>query len=87
MTQSPIAIGHHGCHHAVGEKVLAGDIQLRSSLHQRCAEIGLPPFETIRVAFPEGRDLYLGAGFQEGTHVQICVRHTRQSVGYFRVRT
>jgi hypothetical protein len=55
-------------------------------LHQRRAAQGLPAFDTIRAAFPEGRELYPGAGFQEHTHIQICVRNPRQIVGYFRVR-
>lgn len=74
-------------------KLVKGELALRNLdcaviqyLHQRRASQGLPAFDTIRAAFPEGRELYPGAGFQERTHIQICVRNPRQIVGYFRVR-
>ncbi len=56
-------------------------------LHQRRQEAGLQAFDTIRAAFPEGHELYPGAGFQERTHIQLCVRRPHHIIGYFRVKT
>lgn len=42
-------------------------------------------FDTVRALFPEGDPLYLNAGFQEKTHVQIAVRVPAQVRGVFRV--
>ena len=55
-------------------------------LHQFRLEAGLQPFDTIRAAFPEGHQLYPGAGFQERTHIQLCIRQPRNIIGYFRVK-
>ena len=43
-----------------------------------------PAFDTVRAAFIEGPPLYENAGFHQKTHVQICVRHPQQIIGYFR---
>lgn len=68
-----------------GELVLRQlDCAVVQYLHQRRTEGGLPEFNTVRAAFPEGSELYPGAGFQERTHIQICVRHPRQIIGCFR---
>lgn len=44
----------------------------------------LPPFDTVRGAFWEGRQLYPSAGFKEKNHVQLCVRNRSCIKGYFR---
>ena len=41
--------------------------------------------ETARAAFPEGREIYPGAGFDEKTHIQIAVRNLDCIKGVFRV--
>jgi hypothetical protein len=41
--------------------------------------------ETVRAAFPEGREIYPGAGFDEKTHIQIAVRNLDCIKGVFRV--
>lgn len=43
------------------------------------------PYSTVRALFPEGRELYPGAGFWDKTHIQICVREPEQILGVFRV--
>lgn len=78
----------------VNEPGFPGDLDLVKR-HLDCAVINfacevreeqsLPVFDTVRGAFPEGRPLYDGSRIMENTHVQICVRHPRQSIrGYFR---
>jgi hypothetical protein len=43
------------------------------------------PYTTVRALFPEGSELYPGAGFREKTHIQICVREPEQILGVFRI--
>lgn len=44
----------------------------------------LRPFDSVRSAFWEGKELYRGAGFKEKNHIQICVRNHNCIKGYFR---
>lgn len=90
---------HGACNDAglpipVNEPGFSGDLDLVKR-HLDCAVINfahhardvqsLPPYDTVRGAFPEGRPLYDGARIMEQTHVQICVRHPRRTIrGYFR---
>lgn len=43
------------------------------------------PYATVRALFPEGNELYKGAGFKDKTHIQICVRDPEQILGVFRI--
>jgi len=43
------------------------------------------PYSTVRAMFPEGSELYPGAGFRDKTHIQICVRDPEQILGVFRI--
>lgn len=45
----------------------------------------LPPYDTVRGAFWEGKELYPSAGFKQKNHVQLCVRNPACIKGYFRV--
>ncbi|MBE2282065.1 MAG: hypothetical protein IAE77_01240 [Prosthecobacter sp.] len=74
-------------------RLVAGELALRhldcavvQFLHRHRMETGLPDFDTVRAAFPEGTPLYETAGFLERTHIQICVRHPASVLGYFRVK-
>ena len=40
---------------------------------------------SVRALFPEGKELYPGAGFRDKTHIQICVRNPQQILGVFRL--
>lgn len=42
-----------------------------------------PPYDSVRGAFFEGKDLYPNAGFKEKTHIQVCVRNPNCMKGYF----
>jgi len=44
------------------------------------------PFDSVRALFPEGKQLYPDAGFQEKTHIQLAVRKESSIVAYFRPR-
>lgn len=43
----------------------------------------VPPFDTVRGMFTEGRQLYPGCGYREKTHVQIAVLNTDCIKGIF----
>jgi hypothetical protein len=43
------------------------------------------PYSTVRALFPEGSELYPGAGFLDKTHIQICVRDPEKILGVFRI--
>lgn len=43
-----------------------------------------PPYDTVRGAFWEGKELYPNAGFKEKNHVQLCIINTDCIKGYFR---
>jgi hypothetical protein len=66
------------------------DLQIRrldcaviETLHGLRQKEGEEPFDTARGFFLEGRPLYPAAGFRELDHVQICVRSSKQIIGYF----
>jgi len=40
-------------------------------------------FDTVRGMFPEGEDLYKGAGFRAKNHIQLCVINPNSIIGYF----
>jgi len=44
----------------------------------------VPPFDSMRSAFPEGDFLYEGSGFQAKNHIQIAIRNPDCIKGYFR---
>jgi hypothetical protein len=63
------------------------DCAVINFLHEvRESEAGETPFDSVRALFPEGQELYPGAGFQEKTHVQLAVRKESSIIAYFRPR-
>jgi len=53
-------------------------------MHQLREANGLPAYDTVRAAFPEGGELYPKAGFTRRSHIQIAVRSLRCIKGYFK---
>ena len=41
------------------------------------------PFDSVRAAFIEGEPIYDGAGFNEKTHIQICIINPNCIKGFF----
>lgn len=41
------------------------------------------PYDSIRGLFPEGKELYTGAGFRDKDHIQICIANPNCIKGYF----
>lgn len=52
-------------------------------LHEIFADIGEAAFDSVRGLFPEGEELYPGAGFRDRTHIQIAVRNPKLILGLF----
>jgi hypothetical protein len=59
------------------------DCAVLETLHRLREQEGLPPFDTVRGFFIEGREVYPDAGFRELDHVQVCVRSPKQILGHF----
>jgi hypothetical protein len=53
-------------------------------MHALRANSGLPSYDTVRAAFPEGGELYPQAGFTARSHIQIAVRNPACIKGYFK---
>ena len=62
------------------------DCAVINYLHALRAEDDLEEFSTVRAHFAEGGELYPGARIQAKTHIQICVRKSRQIRGFFRLK-
>lgn len=60
------------------------DCAVMEHLHQLSEDAGLPPFDSVRGFFTEGKPAYETAGFRILDHVQICIRNPRCIAGYFR---
>jgi len=53
-------------------------------MHNEMKKDEVKPFDSIRAAFWEGKELYPNAGFKEKNHIQICIRNPNCIKGYFR---
>ncbi|MFZ2726272.1 MAG: hypothetical protein WAX77_08490 [Methylococcaceae bacterium] len=42
--------------------------------------------DSVRGMFPEGKELYNGAGFREKNHIQLCVVNPNCIIAYFQPR-
>lgn len=63
------------------------DCAVIETLHQVRVEAKLPPYDSVRGVFTEGKELYNNAGFKEKDHIQICIRNPNCIKGYFLPRT
>lgn len=54
-------------------------------VHTILEQAGLPPVDTVRGVFVEGKPVYPTAGFEEKTHIQIAVHNPACIKGVFRV--
>jgi hypothetical protein len=60
------------------------DCAVLNMLHTLREGSALPPFDSVRGPFLEGRPIYRGAGFRSHSHIQICVRNQACIKGYFK---
>lgn len=61
------------------------DCAVINNVHELREEKNLEAFSTVRAPFAEGGELYPGAKIQAKTHIQICVRASKQIRGVFRL--
>jgi hypothetical protein len=54
-------------------------------VHTILEQAGLPPVDTVRGVFMEGKPIYRTSGFDERTHIQIAVNNPVCIKGVFRV--
>ena len=59
------------------------DCAVLETLHYYRGLNNQPPFDSVRGAFWEGKELYPNAGFREKDHIQICVRNPNCIKGLF----
>lgn len=64
-----------------GARIL--DCAVFMNLHYMFEERGIPAYDTVRGAFPEGKPIYKGCAINDKTHIQICVRNAETILGYF----
>jgi hypothetical protein len=60
------------------------DCLVMESLHKYRVVNRQPEYDSVRAMFPEGEELYPGAGFKDRNHIQICIRDLGCIKGYFR---
>jgi hypothetical protein len=63
------------------------DREVIEEMHALRQKVGVPEYQTVRAAFPEGDPLYPGTTLTEQNHIQIAVRDTSRIRGYFLPRT
>lgn len=67
-----------------GDKVLRYlDRAVIEYMHIILEEKGEKPFDSVRAAFIEGDPIYPGAGFNDKTHIQICIINPNCIKGVF----
>jgi hypothetical protein len=59
------------------------DCAVLKFVHQSRRDRGQAPYDTIRAAFQEGREVYPTAPFTSQLHIQICVINLSLIKGYF----
>ncbi|MFW5451799.1 MAG: hypothetical protein ACKE9I_09380 [Methylophagaceae bacterium] len=64
---------------------IANDLALSNLTGQNKRKIQNHPafIDSVRGMFPEGRELYSGAGFRDKNHIQLCVVNPNCIIGYF----
>lgn len=62
------------------------DCAVIETLHALRKRAGEPPIDSVRGVFVEGDPIYENSGFNDKTHIQICVRNPSCIKGVFRVR-
>lgn len=67
-----------------GDKVLRYlDCAVIEYTHSLLKEKGEKPFDSVRATLVEGKPIYHGAGFNERTHIQICIINPNCIKGFF----
>jgi hypothetical protein len=69
----------------LNNELIAGELKLSSTTGTDKRKIQNHPqfIDSVRGMFPEGKELYKGAGFREKNHIQLCVVNPNCIMGYF----
>lgn len=59
------------------------DCAVIEAVHTINSRSELPPYDSVKGVFWEGKELYPNAGFREKNHIQICVRNPNCIKGFF----
>jgi len=59
------------------------DCAVMQFVHQSNISRGIPPYDTVRCAFPEGEAIYAGSNFTTRLHIEIAVCNLEMIKGYF----
>jgi hypothetical protein len=82
-TTLPVNKNPSGDEHSADKAVRTLDCAVITNVHKITDQTSQPPFDTVRGIFIEGGPLYDGAGFNDRTHVQICIRNPNCIKGFF----
>lgn len=73
--------------HQLNNEQIARDLQLDAGLSVKARQQAIQThpqfFDSVRGMFPEGKELYPGAGFREANHIQLCIVNPNCILGYF----
>lgn len=71
--------------HQVNNEAIAEELGLDNILGQNKIAIQKHPqfIDSVRGMFPEGEELYPGAGFRSKNHIQLCITNPNCIIGYF----
>jgi len=69
----------------LNNELIADDLGLDDTTGQNKRKIQNHPqfIDTVRGMFPEGGELYDGAGFRAQNHIQLCIINPNSIIGYF----
>ncbi|AWB69147.1 hypothetical protein C2869_21835 (plasmid) [Saccharobesus litoralis] len=69
----------------LNNEAIASDLELPDIKGQNLRKVQNHPefIDSVRGMFPEGGELYSGAGFRDSNHIQLCVVNPNCIVGYF----
>ncbi|WP_341843504.1 hypothetical protein [Chitinophaga caseinilytica] len=59
------------------------DCEVLEFLHAKMKRENVPPYDSVRGVFVEGKPIFEGAGIYDKTHAQICIRNPNCILGYF----
>lgn len=82
-TKLPINHNPTGVNDTADNIIRKLDCAVIKNVHKIVADFNQPPFDTVRGIFVEGAPLYDGAGFNDKTHIQICIRNPNCIKGLF----
>lgn len=71
--------------HQLNNEAIATELNLSSTRRENSIKIQRHPnfIDSVRAMFPEGKEVYPGAGFLIKNHIQLCIINPNSIIGYF----